>query len=159
MSANDFFFNEATPQVPRPVLRQNQYGGSFGGPVPKAKDLCFFVNYQGTREASGISAGTVLNSQMPVLPVQRDAATLAATFLPAGFSASQINPVALAYLNLPASKCPLFTDGRFCIPTLAGTPGFTGQRVNLGNGTASIFAPFHADHYTPPPDQQFTPTA
>jgi len=26
------------------------------------------VNYQGTREASGISAGTVLNSQIPVLP-------------------------------------------------------------------------------------------
>src|SRR6266850_1581262 len=102
LNANDFFFNAATPQVPRPVLRQNQYGGSFGGPVPKSKDFFFFVNYQGTREASGISAGTVLNSQIPVLPASRDAATLAARFLPAGFSASQINPVALAYLNLPA---------------------------------------------------------
>src|SRR5256884_6951491 len=28
LNANDFFFNAATPQVPRPVLRQNQYGGS-----------------------------------------------------------------------------------------------------------------------------------
>ncbi len=36
LNANDFFFNAATPQVPRPVLRQNQYGGSFGGPVPKS---------------------------------------------------------------------------------------------------------------------------
>jgi len=85
LNANDFFFNAATPQVPRPVLRQNQYGGSFGGPVPKSKDFFFFVNYQGTREESGISAGTVLNSQIPVLPAQRDAATLAATFLPTGF--------------------------------------------------------------------------
>src|SRR6267143_797024 len=78
VNANDFFFNAATPQVPRPVLRQNQYGGSFGGPVPKTKDFFFFVNYQGTRETSGISAGTVLNSQIPVLPATRDAATLAA---------------------------------------------------------------------------------
>src|SRR5258706_559109 len=131
LNANDFFFNAATPQVPRPVLRQNQYGGSFGGPVPKSKNFFFFVNYQGTREASGISAGTVLNSQIPVLPAQRDAATLAATFLPAGFSASQINPVALAYLNLPASKCPVFNDGKFCLPTVARTPGFSGQNVIL----------------------------
>jgi hypothetical protein len=156
LNANDFFFNAATPQVPRPVLRQNQYGGSFGGPVPKSKDFFFFVNYQGTREASGISAGTVLNSQIPVLPASRDAATLAATFLPAGFSASQINPVALAYLNLPASKCPLFNDGRFCIPTVAGTPGFSGQSVNLGAVTSSSVGAFQDDQYTLTADKQLT---
>jgi hypothetical protein len=156
LNANDFFFNAATPQVPRPVLRQNQYGGSFGGPVPKSKDFFFFVNYQGTREASGISAGTVLNSQIPVLPATRDAATLAATFLPAGFSGSQINPVALAYLNLPASKCPLFNDGRFCIPTVAGTPGFTGQSVNLGTVTSASVGAFQDDQYTLTVDKQLT---
>ncbi len=74
----------------------------------------------------------------------------------AGFSASQINPVALAYLNLPASKCPLFTDGRFCIPTVAGTPGFTGQRVNLGNVTASSVGAFQDDQYTLTADKQLT---
>lgn len=156
LNANDFFFNAATPQVPRPVLRQNQYGGSFGGPVPKSKDFFFFVNYQGTREASGISAGTVLNSQIPVLPASRDAATLAATFLPAGFSASQINPVALAYLNLPASKCPRFNDGTFCIPTVAGTPGFSGQNVNLGTITASSVGAFQDDQYVLSADKQLT---
>jgi hypothetical protein len=156
LNANDFFFNAATPQVPRPVLRQNQYGGSFGGPVPKSKDFFFFVNYQGTRETSGISAGTVLNSQIPVLPASRDAATLAATFLPAGFSGSQINPVALAYLNLPASKCPLFNDGRFCIPTVAGTPGFSGQSVNLGTVTSSGVGAFQDDQYTLTVDKQLT---
>ena len=156
LNANDFFFNAATPQVPRPVLRQNQYGGSFGGPVPKSKDFFFFVNYQGTREASGISAGTVLNSQIPVLPAGRDAATLAATFLPAGFSASQINPVALAYLNLPASKCPVFNDGKFCIPSVAGTPGFSGQTVNLGTATATSVGAFQDDQYTLTADKQLT---
>ena len=156
LNANDFFFNAATPQVPRPVLRQNQYGGSFGGPVPKSKDFFFFLNYQGTREASGISAGTVLNSQIPVLPTSRDAATLAATFLPAGFSASQINPVALAYLNLPASKCPVFNDGKFCLPTVAGTPGFSGQNVNLGNVTASSPGVFQDDQFVLSADKQLT---
>jgi len=156
LNANDFFFNAATPQVPRPVLRQNQYGGSFGGPVPRSKDFFFFVNYQGTREASGISAGTVLNSQIPVLPATRDAATLAATFLPAGFSASQINPVALAYINLPASKCPLFNGGKFCIPTVAGTPGFSGQSVNLGTVTATSVGAFQDDQYTLTADKQLT---
>jgi Carboxypeptidase regulatory-like domain len=156
LNANDFFFNAATPQVPRPVLRQNQYGGSFGGPVPKSKDFFFFVNYQGTREASGISAGTVLNSQIPILPATRDAATLAATFLPAGFSASQINPVALAYLNLPASKCPIFNDGKFCIPTVAGTPGFSGQSVSLGSVTASSIGQFQDDQYVLTADKQLT---
>jgi hypothetical protein len=153
LNANDFFFNAHTPQqIARPVLRQNQYGGSFGGPVPKSKDFFFFVNYQGTREASGISAGTLLNSQIPVLPASRNAATLAARFLPPGFSASQINPVALAYLNLPASKCPLFNDGRFCIPTVvpaAGTPG-------LGNVTASSVGAFQDDQYTLTADKQLT---
>jgi carboxypeptidase family protein len=156
LNANDFFFNAATPQVPRPVLRQNQYGGSFGGPVPKSKDFFFFLNYQGTREASGISAGTVLNSQIPVLPTTRDAATLAATFLPAGFSASQINPVALAYLNLPASKCPVFNDGKFCLPTVAGAPGFNGQNINLGNITASSPGVFQDDQFVLSADKQLT---
>jgi hypothetical protein len=156
LNANDFFFNAATPQIARPVLRQNQYGGSFGGPVPKSKDFFFFVNYQGTREASGISAGTVLNSQIPVLPANRDAATVAATFLPADFSASQINPVALAYLSLPASKCPLFNDGKFCIPSVAGTPGFNGQSVNLGTVTASSVGTFQDDQYVLTADKQLT---
>src|SRR6201984_2974529 len=156
LNANDFFFNSATPQVPRPVLRQNQYGGSFGGPVPKSKDFFFFVNYQGTREASGISAGTVLNNQIPVLPAQRDAAALVATFRPAGFSGSQITPVALAYLNLPASKCPLFNDGRFCIPTVAGAPGLSGQSVNLGTVTSSSVGAFQDDQYTLTADKQLT---
>jgi hypothetical protein len=116
LNANDFFFNAATPQVPRPVLRQNQFGGSFGGPVPKSK------------------------------------ATLAARFLPAGFSASQINPVALAYLNLPASRCPLFSDGKFCIPTV--TP--TLNNPNIGNVTTSSVGTFQDDQYTLTVDKQLT---
>ena len=39
LNANQFFFNELG--VPRGVLRQNQYGGTIGGPVIKDKLLFF----------------------------------------------------------------------------------------------------------------------
>ena len=43
-----------------PVYRQNQFGGTFGGPIKKDK-IFFFVDYQGTRQTQ---ASTV-NTQMP----------------------------------------------------------------------------------------------
>jgi Carboxypeptidase regulatory-like domain len=45
-----------------PVFRQNQFGGTFGGPIIKDKTF-FFVDYQGTRQTE---APTV-NTQMPSL--------------------------------------------------------------------------------------------
>jgi outer membrane receptor protein involved in Fe transport len=53
------FFNKING-LPRDVLKRNQYGGTFGGPIKKDK-FFFFVDYQGQRlsaqQASG--AGTV----------------------------------------------------------------------------------------------------
>src|SRR2546430_2569262 len=72
------------------------------------------------------------------------------------FRSSQINPVALAYLNLPASKCPFFNDGKSCIPTAAGTPGFSGQSVNLGTVTATSVGAFQDDQYVLSADKQLT---
>jgi hypothetical protein len=51
----------------RSVFRQNQFGGTAGGPVRKDK-IFFFVDYQGTRTAQGISTG---NITVPTL-AQRD---------------------------------------------------------------------------------------
>lgn len=61
LNANNFF-NKSTPgpELPRPKFIQNQFGGSFGGPVmlPKlfnGKDkLFFFYNYQGSRTAQEV---------------------------------------------------------------------------------------------------------
>jgi Carboxypeptidase regulatory-like domain len=56
-NANDFFDNAAG--VPIPVLIQNNYGGSFGGPI-KHNKLFFFGNYQGIRtHAQGVQNTTV----------------------------------------------------------------------------------------------------
>jgi hypothetical protein len=51
----------------RSVFRQNQFGGTAGGPARKDK-VFFFVDYQGTRTAQGISTG---NITVPTL-AQRD---------------------------------------------------------------------------------------
>src|SRR5215469_1683291 len=57
LDAKNYF---ASSTDPTPVFRQNQFGGTFGGPIRKDKTF-FFVDYQGTRQTQ---APTV-NTQMP----------------------------------------------------------------------------------------------
>src|SRR5581483_3086716 len=47
LNANNYFLNLVGQ--PRPVLNQNQYGGTLGGPVLKDR-LFFFIAYQGTQQ-------------------------------------------------------------------------------------------------------------
>jgi hypothetical protein len=42
----------------RGAFRQNQFGGTIGGPIRRDK-IFFFVDYQGTRQTQGIDTGTV----------------------------------------------------------------------------------------------------
>ncbi len=57
LDAKNYF---AQPSDKTPVYRQNQFGGTFGGPLIKNKTF-FFIDYQGTRQTQ---APTV-NTQMP----------------------------------------------------------------------------------------------
>jgi len=59
LDAKNYF---SLPTDKTPVFRQNQFGGTFGGPIRKDKTF-FFVDYQGTRRTQ---APTV-NTQMPSL--------------------------------------------------------------------------------------------
>ena len=56
-NANDFFLkhSQLTSGLPNkpPVVKQNQYGGTLGGPIRKDK-IFFFGSYQGTRQLNGI---------------------------------------------------------------------------------------------------------
>ncbi len=149
LNANDFFLNRARQK--KPQLHQNEFGGSFGGPIPKVKDAFIFGNYQGWRESSGLAAGTQFSTQIPVLPTDRSAASLQAAFFPNGLppGVTSLDPVALAYLNLPASKCPGFNDGTHCLPSLAGTPGLTSSgSVNLASIARSSLGRFRDDQFT-----------
>ena len=42
----------------RGVFRQNQFGGTFGGPIRRDK-LFFFIDYQGTRQTQGVDTGEI----------------------------------------------------------------------------------------------------
>ena len=64
LNANDFFDNAAG--VPIPVLIQNTFGGSVGGPI-KHNKIFFFGNYQGTRtHAQGVQ-----NTPVPTTTAQQ----------------------------------------------------------------------------------------
>jgi hypothetical protein len=72
-NANDFF-NKSTPGnlLPRDVLKRNQYGGTFGGPITiphlvRGRDrFFFFVGYQGQRQTQK----QTLNSFQTFTPAQ-----------------------------------------------------------------------------------------
>src|SRR5262249_38764061 len=65
LNANDFFYNRDSllSRTQKQVLKQNQFGGSFGGPVKKDK-LFFFFSYQGTRQRNGIAAQGVTSATL-----------------------------------------------------------------------------------------------
>ncbi len=42
----------------RGAFRQNQFGGTFGGPLRRDK-VFFFADYQGTRQTQGIDTGKI----------------------------------------------------------------------------------------------------
>ena len=116
LNANEWFLNRSQialglPQQ-RPDIKQNIFGGSIGGPIGKdGKGGFFFVNYQGTRQRSGLSPGAIVSTTLPVLPsVNRGSAgyaqSLVDTFFPgnANVTAASIDPVALKLLNFRNSQ-------------------------------------------------------
>jgi hypothetical protein len=111
LDATDYFLK-------RVVIQQNIFGGDLGGPVgPKAKLGYFYVNYQGTRQRSGASPGTFINSpSIPYVPVQdRQSASRMATDCNGG---AAIDPVALNILNVKSDQFGAGAGGYlFPLPT------------------------------------------
>jgi hypothetical protein len=99
LDANDFFLNGSGQK--RPVIKQNLFGGSFGGPVVMEKLGFFFVNYQGTRQRSGLSPGTFISTTIPYIPAADRAS---AATLQADCGVTSIDPVVLALLNAKSSQ-------------------------------------------------------
>jgi hypothetical protein len=136
LNANDFFENRDGGGKQQ-ILRQNQVGASFGGPIKKDK-LFFYSNYQETRQLNGAVSGIGYESVvLPPLPAgdrsvpgyksavgaalcpanhpgQGAYSTLFGAFIP-GFpqvacDGSNISPVAMNILNI---KLP---NGGYYIP-------------------------------------------
>lgn len=52
-------YSFSTPALTNPIFRQNQFGGTVGGPV-KHNKVFFFADYQGTRMKQGANSGAVV---------------------------------------------------------------------------------------------------
>src|SRR5262245_27240630 len=130
LNANDFFYNrDRRPGSPdKQILRQNQFGGSIGGPVVKDK-IFFFGSYQGTRQFNGVATQGSTSATLYPIPDNREAADFAqrlgaamssfatrAGSIPIAADGSNINPVAIALLRV---KLP---NGNYYIPG-SGTSG------------------------------------
>ncbi len=159
LNSNDFFFNRAG--TPRPELKQNQFGGTVGGPVVKNK-LFFFGSYQGTRQVNGVSGNCSATFTQPPLTNNRSAAALGALFAgqrgleqtalgnvgPAiSADGSNISPQALALFNV---KLP---SGGYAIPTpqeINPSQPFATQGLSV----LSSPCPFSEDQYMANSDYQ-----
>jgi hypothetical protein len=147
-NANSFFQNAAGR--PKATLKQNQFGGTLGGPIKKDK-LLFFGSYQGTRQVNGLDNTASLDTViLPPLTNDRSAATIGSQFCPANKPAntraayltfaggvqvacdgSNINPVSLKLLQLKLS------DGSYLIPT-PQTILSSGANAGLGLSAFSL---------------------
>ncbi len=150
LDAHDYFLGKVD-------LKQNIFGGDFGGPVgAKAKLGYFYVNYQGTRQRSGDSPGTYINTMIPIMPQNRSAASLISTFFPTGLPAGMttIDPVALALLNTKGNQFGS-SPGGYLFPTVPGTPGITNGAPNYGPLIISDPGKFTDDQFTANWDRDF----
>ena len=118
LNASEYFLNRA------PVLKENQFGFAFGGPIKKDK-LLFFSSYQGTRQSNGAASGqsrVACSASLNEPPLTDDRSPPALGRLFGGMAGalggeavkadgSNVNPVAFNLLNFKLS------DGTFLIPT------------------------------------------
>jgi Carboxypeptidase regulatory-like domain len=154
LNANEFFRNArgrnaaGDELAPRGVLKQNQFGGTFGGPIKKDK-LLFFGSYQGMRQRNGLAGGGASSFFSPPLTNDRSRAALGKMFagrtgaqggVAVAADGSNISPQALAILNF---KLP---NGEFVIPspqTIDASRPFDSQ----GFSTLSIPLKFNEDQF------------
>ncbi len=132
LNANDTFLKIAGQR--RPDMKQNQFGGTIGGPIIKDK-FFFFGTYQDTRQINGLSGSSLQTIDLFPITNDRSAAGIGAVGCPNGnpywhpyqggqydnatnnaqvevaCDGSNINPVALNLLN---QKIP---NGTYLIPT------------------------------------------
>jgi len=132
LDANEYFLKGSG--APRPVMQQNIFGGSLGGPVsPGGKLGFFFVNYQGTRQRSGESPGTLISTFVPYVPAAdrgTDATSMANLAVDMGLAdvGLTLDPVAASLLAFksnqfgPAANGYLFPLPNAPVGTAAGTP-------------------------------------
>lgn len=147
LNANSYFLNQTGS--PRPDLKQNQFGGTVGGPI-RPRKVFFFFSYQGTRQVNGYAG--LSSMTLAQIPEDRSLASLGAFGNSLGktsysgptidASGANISPVAYALLNLK------FPNGQYVIPSP--------QTSNTTGVNYAVSTPFRfdEDEYTGSTDYQ-----
>jgi hypothetical protein len=164
LNANDTFLKIAGQK--RPAMKQNQFGGTLGGPIIKDK-LFFFGTYQGTRQVNGLSSSSLQTVSLFPITNDRSAAAIGAIACPSGSpgnsfwhpfqggqysnsptntqvevacNGSNINPVALNLLNQKIA------NGTYLIPTPQRST-IDSHGNPIGQSTFSIPSTYNEDQY------------
>jgi hypothetical protein len=148
-NANDTFLKMGGQK--RAVMKQNQFGGSIGGPILKDK-IFYFGSYQGTRQVNGLAPTSYASNTLFPITNDRSAAAIGAIACPSGGSGSpfyggttvacdgsNINPVALNLLNQKIA------NGTYLIPTPQRYTIVSG--INVGQSTFSIPSHYKEDQF------------
>ncbi len=145
LNANEYFLNRAGQS--RPSVKQNIFGGSFGGPMGRDARLgYFFVNYQSTRQRSGLSPE---RSSAPRCRCCRPCATMhPGSTLESAFGVPSIDPVIHKLLLFKSNQFGN-TAGGYLIPSIPDTVGATGQFIVSKPGS------FTDDQFTTNWDREF----
>ena len=115
LDAEDYFLGKV-------VVKQNIFGGDIGGPIgPAAKLGYFYFNLQGTRQRSGDSPGTFINTSIPYVSlVDRQSASQMAT----DCGVPSIDPVAFNLLSFKSNQFGAGAGG-YLFPLLTNVPSAT----------------------------------
>jgi hypothetical protein len=124
LDANEYFLNQTGS--PRPDIKQNIFGGSLGGPVmPGGKLGFFFVNYQGTRQRSGDSPGTLISTFIPYVPAgDRGTSAGAQAALQSDLGLTSVDPVAVSLLAFQSNQFGAPANG-YLFPLPSNVPAGT----------------------------------
>jgi hypothetical protein len=153
LDANEYFLKGTG--APRPVIQQNIFGGSLGGPVsPGGKLGFFFVNYQGTRQRSGDSPGTLISTFIPYVPAaDRGTDPTAEANLAADFGVASADPVAASLLAFQSDQFGGPANGYlFPLPSNVAAGTTPGSLVQF---TVSKPGKFTDDQFTANWDHEF----
>jgi hypothetical protein len=128
-NGNDKFNKESQakflePNKPQP-LSQNEFGGTFGGPIKKDK-LFFFGSYQGFRQKNGVGSNgfaTGVSSDVTFLPFN----------LPDGTRGNESGSIPLNWSTVPGTPMCSYSDYRSYLGCVFG--------FNFGIGTGQLVNP------------------
>src|SRR6202790_4800436 len=153
LDANEYFLKGSGS--PRPVIQQNIFGASLGGPVGKGGKLgFFFTNYQGTRQRSGDSPGTLISTFVPYVPAADRGTSLAAqAALQADLGVTGVDPVAASLLAFQSNQFGAPANG-YLFPLPGNVPAGT-QVGSLVPFTVSKPGTFVDDQFTANWDRDF----